>query len=303
MSLRVVTNSASDELIRQFGRLNAEQTRLQRQVSTGQRVFNPEDDPAAVRRVLDLGGEQEQVRQFARNAGRALDLSQSGYAAADHLRQASDRAGELLTLGSSGTTSAETFDAYAAEVNGLLEEAVGAGNTKFDGDYLFGGTQTDAAPFALTRAATGRITAVAYQGATTGGAAIPVGPDGATVSPYADGASNAKFARLFNRLVGLRDALAAHDPSAVAAWRDGLNDSDADVQATLGTMGTTQARLQTIQDRLQTRFSDLGEMVSDEAGADLASSVVRLTQARNAYQAALQSGAQLLNLSLMDYLR
>jgi flagellin-like hook-associated protein FlgL len=43
--------------------------------------------------------------------------------------------------------------------------------------------------------------------------------------------------------------------------------------------------------------------ISQEADADLAQTIVQLTQTQTAYQAALQSGGQILSQSLLDYLR
>jgi flagellin-like hook-associated protein FlgL len=44
-------------------------------------------------------------------------------------------------------------------------------------------------------------------------------------------------------------------------------------------------------------------MISREGDADMADTIVRLNEVQYAYQAALQSGAKIMNSSLMDYLR
>ena len=50
------------------------------------------------------------------------------------------------------------------------------------------------------------------------------------------------------------------------------------------------------------RFSDLAEQISRDADADLAQTVVQLTQNQNAYQAAFMSAGNILNKSLLDYI-
>ena len=52
--MRVTANIFPDSLVNQLAKLTIRQNRLQNQVATGQRIELPEDDPSAMRRVLDL---------------------------------------------------------------------------------------------------------------------------------------------------------------------------------------------------------------------------------------------------------
>lgn len=54
--IRVTSGAYADRLISNLGSITARQARYQAQISTGQRVTLPEDDPGAVRRALDLEG-------------------------------------------------------------------------------------------------------------------------------------------------------------------------------------------------------------------------------------------------------
>jgi flagellar hook-associated protein 3 FlgL len=68
--MRVTTNSNDSQMLAQIQKLTSLQTRLQTQVSTGQRIFQPEDDPAAMGRVLAL--ETEKSRLPSSPATRAM---------------------------------------------------------------------------------------------------------------------------------------------------------------------------------------------------------------------------------------
>ena len=48
---------------------------------------------------------------------------------------------------------------------------------------------------------------------------------------------------------------------------------------------------------------DVGALIGGETDVDIAQSMVDLTKTQTAYQAALQAGAQVLRLSLLDYVR
>jgi len=71
----------------------------------------------------------------------------------------------------------------------------------------------------------------------------------------------------------------------------------------LGTNGAIQSRLEATNALATQRTDTLETLVSKEADADLAQTLVRLNQTQTAYQAALQSAGKILGSSLLDYLR
>jgi flagellar hook-associated protein 3 FlgL len=121
--MRVTTNSNDSQMLAQIQQLTSLQTRLQTQVSTGQRIFQPEDDPASMGRVLALETERGQLTQFASNTTYALDVSQASFSGLNEIKKISDRAGELGTSGA-GDLSPDALKTNATEVNQLIEQGV-----------------------------------------------------------------------------------------------------------------------------------------------------------------------------------
>jgi flagellin-like hook-associated protein FlgL len=222
-------------MITQMADLSSRQTKLQEQVSTGQKVRLPGDDPAAVGRLLMLEAERRRVNQFERNTDVALELSQATYAQLKSMKDLSDRTGELALL-STGSLGVEATTAYAAEVDQLIEQAVQVANGKLRDDYLFAGTAVDSEPFNVTRDANGKIASAAYVG-------------------------------------------------------------------DIGTSGAGEMRIQVSKSQLLSRGDEIERLVSSEADADLPGTIVKLSQASTAYEAALASASRILNLSILDYLR
>ncbi len=297
--MRVTSSAYSATLNTQIQTLLTRQVRLQGQASSGQRITSPSDDPAAMGRVLNLQAEQGRVQQYYRNAQQATNISDASVAGVTALKTLSDRAGEIGAL-TGGTTSKDAMQAYAVEVNQLMEQALQSANGKLDGSYLFGGTKSDAAPFTATRDGSGQITTAAYGGAATG-AAIAV-DNGTEISPYTTGADNANFSKFINTLGKLRDALSSGDANAVAAMRGDLAKSETDLVNTVGGLGATQTRLDTAAASNSTQFNRLENAISADADADLPSTIIKLTQAQTAYQTSLQTGAKILGHSLLDYI-
>lgn len=298
--MRVPTNTSTQTIIGQLQRLSTRQAQLQNQISTGQRITNPSDDPAAVGRVLDLQSEQQQLQQFSKNSARATDISQASYSAVNQLKDLSTRAGELATLGA-GVTSADAYQAYETELNQLIEHGLQVVNTKYNNAQLFGGTKTDAAPFAAVRDAGGNITSVNY-GGSADAASFKVS-DGAQLSPYTDGATNAKFATFLNNLISLRDALKSGSAANVQATQSSLQTSEDDILTTVSGIGAIQTRLEAAATSNQARFSQLQQLISTDTDVDVPGTVVKLTQAQTAYQATLASSAKIMQMSLLDYIR
>lgn len=298
--MRVPTNTAANVVIDQLRRLSAHQANLQNQVSTGQRIFSPGDDPAAVGRVLANEMEQRAIHQYRRNADTALELSSATFSGLKELKKVSDRVGELVTLGS-GATSADAMKAYAAEVNQLLEQAVNLGNTRFRNDFLFAGTAVDTKPVSAARDANNRITGVTYEG-DHGHSEIPVG-EGASLAAGSDGATNQGVVDFIHALMELRDALDSGDATAVAATRTALDAGEDLLVSSLSQHGAIQMRIEVSQAQQLARLDELTRLVSVDADADLPSTVVKLNQAATAYEAALASASDILQMSLMDFLR
>ena len=311
--IRVTTNSFTDTLLNQLARLGVRQQQLQGQAASGLRVQAPEDDPSAVRRVLDMQAESAAVTQYQSNIARLKEQSQAAYDAMQSLKTISDRASEIATL-ADGTKSPQELQTYATEVTQLIQQAVQAMNTKHQGDYLFGGTLTDQQPFDLTTDSSGLPTAVTYVGNTSvpsyeisEGATLSVLPVGANTTGagpqgvITDSRSGADF---FNHLLSLQNHLLAGDTASIQS--SDLSGFRADEQNIISQMATTaavQSRMDAANTIAASRSASLEKLISGQADADMTTVLVQLNQTQTAYQAALASGAKLLNVSLLDYLQ
>jgi len=64
-----------------------------------------------------------------------------------------------------------------------------------------------------------------------------------------------------------------------------------------------QSRIESNQTQLEARANDLSGLIAKDTDADMATTMVQLTQSQTAYQAALNSTANIFKSSLLDYLR
>ncbi len=298
--MRITNNTLSENIVRQIQHLGSQQSRLQTQVATGQRIFQPEDDPSAVGRVLGLESEQRQLAQFQRNSERALELSQASFSGLQQIKRVSDRAAEIGTLGT-GAIGSDASRAYASEVNQLIEQTLQFANAKFRNDYLFAGTAVGAPPFVAARDGQGRVTGATYAG-NAERSSIQLS-ENASIAPGTAADTNLSLRDFLGHLVALRDALGAGDTGAVSTVQEDLIAFEDSVVSALAEHGGIETRIEASRAQQQQRADNLESLVSSETDADLPSTIVRLNQSQTAYQAALQSAANIMRMSLLDYIK
>lgn len=311
--MRVTSNTFPNSLVTQLTSLTVRQNTLQNQAATGQRVRLPEDDPVAMRRVLDMQAEGKTVGQYQRNIARHQELASSSFNAMKSLKSISDRAREI-SISADGLKSQDELNIYAKEVTELIKTAVQASNSKNRGDYIFSGTLSDQPPFVLTTDVDGNVTGVTYQGNTalaeseiaTGITltAQSIGENTSGAGPRGLITDNRSGADFFNHLISLQNNLLSGNVAAIESTdRTNLGADEDNFLYHLGTNGAIQSRLEATDSIAGQRTDTLETLISSEVDADLAQTLVRLNQTQTAYQAALQSAGKILSSSLLDYLR
>lgn len=162
MSLRVTQASLYDRAYRDIQRGLNNYARLQHEVATGRRINRPSDDPSGALRVIPLENELRHLSQLGDNVALARETLDTGAAALEDASGLMARARELATQAANGTISPGDRRSISAEIDQMLQQVVGIGNSRRGDRYLFGGTITDEAPFAIVQGA-GR-TRVEYRG-------------------------------------------------------------------------------------------------------------------------------------------
>jgi flagellar hook-associated protein 3 FlgL len=312
--MRVTFNTMADSLATQMAGLTAQQATLQNQVASGLQFTQLSDNPSGMRTVLNLQTESSQNAQYLKNITALQQTATSSYGAMQQLQTLATRAAEITTL-ASDTAGPTQLNTYAAEVTQLIQQGVQLMNSQSGGEYLFGGTANTQPPYVATTDADGNVTAVTYQGNSSVSSA-EIAP-GHTVSAQVPGSNTTgsgagglitdsrSGADFFNHLIALQNDLQAGNTAAISATdAPALAKDEDNIVAQIGDNGAIQSQLSDASSMATTQSTSLTNMISQDADADLAQTMTKLTAAQNAYQAALESGASLLNQnqSLLYYL-
>jgi flagellar hook-associated protein 3 FlgL len=313
--MRIATNSYTDSMLRQFSALTGRLNTLQNQASTGLSVQSPSDNPAAMRNTLDYLSDKAAQTQYSGNISTLQTRATSISNVLESLQTLTSRASEIAISAGRVTATQADLDNRASEVQQLIRQAVQLLNTRdaSTGQYLFGGTDSTQAPYATQTDALGNITGVTYQGNSSvnqteiaSGVTVSVDVPGENTSTsgarglITDATSGAD---LFSHLLALQNDLASGDTEAVTGT-DGANlEKDMNNQLyQISNNGTVRTHLTSAASYAGKQSASLDTMISNRAGANLSDTLVHLSQAQTAYQAALSSSAQIMNLSILNYM-
>lgn len=128
---------------------NAEIAKTQTQLSTGQRVLTPADDPVAATKIVQLDQQLAKLEQFGNNLNIAENNLQQEETALDSIGNLLQRVRELaVQAGNTATLSANEYRTLAAEVDSRLDELVNLVNSRnASGDFIFAGYKGGTEPF------------------------------------------------------------------------------------------------------------------------------------------------------------
>jgi flagellar hook-associated protein 3 FlgL len=138
---------------------------LQEQASTGSRINRPSDDPTTSASILNLQSENGGFENYLDTLADTLGTLSVSSVILQQMTSAINQAKTSITQVTSGTYDDESRQRTAEAIDNTLEQLVQFANTKNNRQYLFGGSDTDSAPFVITRS-DGKITSVTYQGSS-----------------------------------------------------------------------------------------------------------------------------------------
>ena len=138
--------------------------KLQEQATTGSRVNRVSDDPSSGYRLLGLNTQKSSLQNYVDNASEIITTCEVTTTSLQSMTTELQACQTLMTQVSGGTYSESNRKTIADSINDHLEQLVLLANTKNINQYLFSGTKSDAAPYAVERNSSGQITSVTYQG-------------------------------------------------------------------------------------------------------------------------------------------
>ncbi|MBD3322066.1 MAG: flagellar hook-associated protein 3 [Chitinivibrionales bacterium] len=149
MSMRITFRELNKHMQHVINDRFSDLSKLQEELATGKRLLRPSDDPVDVANDLKLRSKLAQISQCKDNIEDGMGFMGVADSAMLSMNDLMQRLRELAIQASSDTQSSTERGYILKEVEQLLRQLVSLGNSKFKGDYVFGGTQTKIAPFPM----------------------------------------------------------------------------------------------------------------------------------------------------------
>jgi len=277
---------------------------LQQQVSTGQRILQPSDDPAGEMQVLAGQAQINQLNTYQTNVSDAQAKLNSSVST---LTQVSNLLTQAKDLGLQGSNSGNTPSAYQAmgeQVNSILNEVVQLANTQQNGQYLYGGTASSTTtPFTVN--AQGQVV---YNGSSQA-LSEPIGQGQQVQTLYAGSQVFQSpdvfqiLGTLSNDLSNVNNLSPTAQIAAIQQTLTGLDNANTSVLNVVGQQSASLQNLQAVSSQIQNVQLQTQQQVGNVQDADMAQVVVSLQEQQNALEATLYSASSVLNLSLIEFLK
>ncbi len=268
------------------------------QLSSGRRVNQPSDDPAAAAVLVQ---NHDQATANARYLS-SLDSLQGQFHTADStissIVLSLQRAVTLGVEGANGTLSDQERAAITGELQGIQDQLVSLANTSFQGRYLFSGTVTATPPFVKDNTLP---SGVRYDGNNAINT-VQIG-DGYRLAANQPG-SQLFVASGHDMFQGMTDLIQAMQTNtgfdaAISSVRDSLDH----LSGQRVFYGNAMNQGQSQSNYLGTAKLQLSQQENTLAGADIEAAASRLVKSQSATNATLAALGRISQLSLFDYLK
>ncbi|GAB6173392.1 flagellar hook-associated protein FlgL [Paradesulfitobacterium aromaticivorans] len=305
--MRITNNMLSRNLLRNLETAQGRMDELQNQMSTGHRISRPSDDPVGIESALRLKTNISMVEQWSNNAGEALGYMNTTDSIMGEMTSMLQRVRELAVQGASDTTPPDARAGIATEVRQLAEQLRVVANTKIGTKYIFSGTKTDQEPIPTPASPwLGNSDQVNFQVGNNVTVNISVnGQDLFTneigTTPSGKGMfANSSFSGVLDDLA---TALETDNTTGISATLDDLDQNLDKVQQLRAGLGARINRMTAIRDQLDATSYNLEQNLSDIQDADMAKTIVDFKNQENVFRSALAVGAQIIQPSLVDFLK
>jgi flagellar hook-associated protein 3 FlgL len=307
MSTRITTSMVQRNVLADLNAVSAKLTKSQMKAASGKEISKPSDDPFHAAQAMSLRGGLAGVQQYQRNVQDAQGWAEMTEDALDDITQNASRARDLLVQGGTDSIDQTGRNSIASELDQLIEGIKQGASKTYRGSYLMAGSATSARPYVSGADDTYKGDAGGLNPAVPGivreigpGVTMTINTVGSDVLGNGQAAADGK---LLNVLRDAADHLRAGDSASLRADLSKLDTNMDHVLEVRAANGARAQRLDAALSRLQETEETTTKQLSDTEDADIAKTLIELNSQTAAYQAALRAGANLVQASLMDFLR
>jgi len=285
----------------------------QRQISSGKAINNLSDDPVGLISVMTSKMKLEKNDEYTATVDTGLTWLKQTDSSAYELNQMIQSAYETVMEVSNDTYNGDDKAAAAEYIMQLRDHVLALSNSQAGDKYIFGGYNVDKEPFTLD--AGGNIL---YNGIDLTNAADPdlIARDGESITYEIGPGITMDISITGTQLLGMgddnvytvlddlyNDMISNAPGSTLGGYIDKLQDCQDHVLAVESRVGGMMNRLDLLQNRYEQENITYTELRSKVMDVDYAEAYMHYSMAQAIYDGALQVSSQILQTSILDYMR
>ncbi len=283
-----------------------ELVKVQDQMSSGVRVSKSSDDPGASGEILELNSLIRKSNQWQRNIEGGLSSLQSTENSLNSIHEMLIDIRATCVQGSNEGLSTDDRRALAQQLEQKLREMISVANGRFGNRYIFSASELNTPPYSMVENEDGMIEAV------ISGFESPQNPveyiigEGARLEVSVGGSEVFDLGgdeTIFGIIIDLRDALLNDDLEGVSDFLPHLDDALECVSSLNAAVGTRVGSAQSLLDHLKDMEIEYDNRRSDLQDVDIVDASVKYNEEKTAYELALKTAADVIQLSLVNFIR
>ncbi len=283
VSQKLMTDMATMNLLQRTQDLY----KTHKMITSGKRINKPSDDPVGMNKVLDYRQTLCAIEQYQRNIGRGLDQLRLTDSALGELDNLLIRAKELAVYQATETSTEQSREIAAKEVEQLRGQMLKLANTKLGDDYIFAGHQTTTAPFEPSGD---------YPSDDTGAVEVIIGRD-ITLKINMNGKEIFKDPKdIFAIMTDLQDGLKDNDTEKISDQITELTEYLQQVLTIRGDVGARINRLEFSSNYHADFELKIKDLLTETEDLDMIAAISQLTAQETAYQSSLTASARILQM-------
>jgi flagellar hook-associated protein 3 FlgL len=296
----------ADQLVSNILSNQSQQATLEQQISSGDAVNVPSDNPAAAANIMQINAGLSRSSQYATNASDGLSWLSLGNSTMNQILSSLQTAQQAVLSVSSATLSGNTaaVQGLATQVDSIREQLTQLANTQYGGQAIFAGTGNVTTAYDANGNYVGGGAAPTRTVAP--GEQIPVSVTGPSV--FGTGTTGllsttpGSLGVLAQISADLRAGTPASLNQAMTTDLQNLQNSMDQVQSQAAQLGASYQRMQAFQQQATNTQQALQTQLSDVQSTNLPQAITALGQVQNSYQAALWAASKVTQDSLVQFL-
>jgi len=287
--------------------LNAALSKLQRsaaELSSGHSIIEASDNPYGASRTIDLQSQLDGLSSYASSVSDGISWTNTAGGAMANMNTVLQRVRELMLQAGNDTNGPADLKNLARVVGQLTETVKQDANIKYAGQYLFSGTLTSTAPYTQGENDEYKGNTAQIARASGPGGSVVVSSDLQSVLGSGQAAGDGKLLDVLRTIQQhMNEGTAESRAKIVGEDLKGLDEGMEGLTQLQAMAGSANEQLQVASARIESLEGSIEKALSVTRDTDFAKATIEYSNQQAAYQAALHAGANIVQESLLNFLR